>query len=1814
MKWPQLLFILLISNCVVGQSYWSFKERPIVPMPENVININDLLSTSTSTTKSNQKPLQKAPNAGACTDNIDFEWGNFTNWQCYTGLAYTSGGTNLVNWNAPGLPIAGRHQIISAATLPTNDAYGNFPRLCPNGGNFSIQLGNNSVGRQAEKVSCSITIPADQNNFLIEYYYAVVFQDPNHLLEQQPRFQTKVYDANNSSSIINCASYDFTAGSGLPGFKTSSVDNLVLYKPWTAVTINLSCYAGHTIILEFITEDCTKGVHFGYAYVDVSSNCTSLQSSATYCQNTQSLTLTAPSGYKSYNWYNSTFTQLLDTTQTITLTPPPANNTTFNVDLVPYSGFGCRDTAFTVLTVKPLPIASFAADSIICSGIPITFTNQSTISDITSLSALWDFGDGTSSTTTNSTKTYNTVGDYIVKLICTSIYGCSDTITKKIKVVNAPTTTTTNVSVCSNSLPYVWNGKSYNAAGTYTANFINSVGCDSVATLILSVKTPTTSTTNTSLCSNTLPFVWNGKSYNAAGIYTANFTNSVGCDSVVTLILAVKTPTTSTTNASVCSNTLPFVWNGKSCNAAGTYTANYSNSVGCDSIVTLVLSVKTPTTSTTNISVCSNNLPFVWNGINHNSAGTYTANFTNSVGCDSVATLVLAVKTPTTSTTNVSVCSNSLPYVWNGKSYNSAGTYTANFTNSVGCDSIATLVLAMKTPTTSTTNVSVCSNNLPYVWNGKSCNTEGTYTANFTNSVGCDSIATLVLAVKSPTTSTTNASVCSNNLPYIWSEKSYNIAGAYTASFINSVGCDSVATLVLAVKTPTNSTTTAFVCSNNLPFIWNGKNCNAAGTYTANFINSVGCDSVATLILAVKSPTTSTTNISVCSNTLPFIWNGKSYNSAGTYTASFLNSVGCDSVATLILAVKSPTTSTTNASVCSNNLPFVWNGKNYNSAGTYTANFINSVGCDSIATLVLAVKMPTTSTTNASVCSNNLPFVWNGKSYNSAGTYIANFINSVGCDSVATLVLAVKSPTTSTTTASVCSNNLPFIWNGKSYNSVGTYTASFINSVGCDSIATLVLTVKIPTTSTTNASVCFNTLPYVWNGKNYNIAGTYTASFTNSVGCDSIATLVLAVKTPTTSTINVSVCSNNLPFVWNGKSYNAAGTYTASFINSVGCDSIATLVLAVKMPSTSTNNISICSNILPFVWNGISYNAAGTYTANFSNFVGCDSVATLVLAVKSTSTSTSNISICSNNLPYVWNGKSCNAAGTYTANYSNSVGCDSIVTLVLSVKTPTTSTTNVSVCSNNLPYVWNGKSCNAAGTYTANFTNSVGCDSVATLVLAVKTPTTSTTNVSVCSNILSFVWNGKSYNYAGVYTANFTNSVGCDSIATLILAVKSTSNSTTNISICSNNLPYVWNGKSYNSAGTYTASFLNSVGCDSIATLVLSVKTPTTSTISTDVCSSLLPFIWNGKSFNAAGTYTANLINAAGCDSVATLILAVKQSTASVIHVVTCPYTLPYFWNNHSYTTTGVYNVCLVNSIGCDSIATLDFIVKSPLTSTTVDYVCPSALPYFWNKNFYSETGTYTAFFHTVSGCDSVATLKLNVVSTSSSVTKDAVNAAKLPYVWNKMAYTESGTYTSPISFINAVGCDSIATLILKVNLSAAASTIVSVCPSDLPYIWNGTAYYAAGTYTKIMTNVFGDNVVVTLELNLLPVYNISQSISIFTGQIYTINGNNYDQPGEYTDILKTKNGCDSTVITNLSFIKIPNTITPNGDGKNDVFMKDYHVKIYNRNGIKLFDGIDGWDGTYNGKPVAKDTYFYVLIYLSGDIEKSEEGYIMVIR
>ncbi|HOZ51573.1 MAG TPA: T9SS type A sorting domain-containing protein [Chitinophagaceae bacterium] len=453
---------------------------------------------------------------------------------------------------------------------------------------------------------------------------------------------------------------------------------------------------------------------------------------------------------------------------------------------------------------------------------------------------------------------------------------------------------------------------------------------------------------------------------------------------------------------------------------------------------------------------------------------------------------------------------------------------------------------------------------------------------------------------------------------------------------------------------------------------------------------------------------------------------------------------------------------------------------------TYVVTGIDTNGCSDTASIQIIVYPPTSSIINVSICQVSLPYVWNSQVIYSSGIYTTTFLNSHGCDSISNLNLSIHTSSSNNIILNICSSDLPYMWNSQVLNNTGNYSELLTNAWGCDSVVTLDLTVTPSSIGTENTTICSTALPFVWNALSLTSSGSYSANFTNALGCDSIATLNLVVNSTSTSITDTTICSTALPFVWNTLSFNSSGNYTTNFINALGCDSVAALNLIVNATSTSTTDTTICSTVLPFVWNTLSFNSSGNYTANFTNALGCDSVAALNLIVNSTSTSTTDTTICSTDLPFVWNTLSLTSSGNYSANFTNALGCDSVAALNLIVNSTSTSTTDTTICSSALPYVWNSQTLTSSGLYTSSLTNYFGCDSIASLNLVVNPnpqPTIIQNNYTlICTNAsnVNYQWffNGTSIGnndsvltitQDGQYVVMITDSAGCIGYDTLTI-------------------------------------------------------------------------------------------------------------------------------------------------------------------------------------------------------------------------------------------------------------------------------------------------------------------------------------------------------------------------------------------------------------------------------------------------------------
>ncbi|MFK7785984.1 MAG: LamG-like jellyroll fold domain-containing protein [Crocinitomicaceae bacterium] len=181
----------------------------------------------------------------------------------------------------------------------------------------------------------------------------------------------------------------------------------------------------------------------------------------------------------------------------------------------------------------------------------------------------------------------------------------------------------------------------------------------------------------------------------------------------------------------------------------------------------------------------------------------------------------------------------------------------------------------------------------------------------------------------------------------------------------------------------------------------------------------------------------------------------------------------------------------------------------------------------------------------------------------------------------------------------------------------------------------------------------------------YTTSGIYTETLfgANSAGCDSIVTLDLTINNSTSGTDTQSACDN---FTWiNGVTYTSSATATDTLTNSVGCDSIVTLNLTINN-NTGTDVQSACDS---YTWiDGNTYTSDNnTATFTLTNAAGCDSVVSLDLTMGNTSSSTDTQSTCDDSFTWI-------DGNTYTSNNNtatfvlpNASGCDSTVSLDLTI-------------------------------------------------------------------------------------------------------------------------------------------------------------------------------------------------------------------------------------------------------------------------------------------------------------------------------------------------------------------------------------------------------------------------------------------------------------------------------------------------------------------------------------------------------------------
>ena len=1289
----------------------------------------------------------------------------------------------------------------------------------------------------------------------------------------------------------------------------------------------------------------------------------------------------------------------------------------------------------------------------------------------------------------------------------------------KITIQDSPSSITNYTIQRNNSIVGTSTSTQYNdhvtSSGNYTynvtANWDN--GCSATSEdITMDIITDCTTTYGDTTAVECVSFTWYDSTYTVS-TETATHTfaggNAHGCDSTVTLHLTVNPTYYFPENRTVNQGSLPFNWHGKTFNASATAYDSLTTTAGCDSVYFLNLTVTAFNIIEDNpIALCQGETAN-WRGHLLTEQGTYRDTV---LAENNIYTVVVTVNPTYYFPENITVTQGSLPFNWHGKTFNTSATAYDSLTTTAGCDSVFFLTLTVTAFNIVQDNpIALCQGETAN-WRGHLLAEQGTYRDTV---LAENNIYTVDVTVNPTYFFPENVTVTQGSLPFNWHGKTFNASTTAYDSLTTTAGCDSVYYLNLTV-TPFNiiQDTPIALCQGETAN-WRGKMLSEQGAYRDTVLAE---NNIYTVDVTVNPTYFFPENVTVTQGSLPFNWHGKTFNASTTAYDSLTTTAGCDSVFFLILTVTPfNIIEDTPIALCQGETAN-WRGHLLTEQGTYRDTVLAE---NNIYTVVVTVNPTYYFPENITVTQGSLPFNWHGKTFNTSATAYDSLTTTVGCDSVYFLTLNVTAFNIVHDDPIALCQGETANWRGKMLSEQGAYRDTVLAE---NTIHTVVVTVNPTYYFPENITVTQGSLPYNWHGKTFNASTTAYDSLTTTAGCDSVYFLTLTVTafniiedTP------IALCQGETAN-WRGHLLSEQGTYRDTALAE---NNIHTVVVTVNPTYYFPENRTVNQGSLPFNWHGKTFNASATAYDSLTTTAGCDSVYFLNLTVTAFNIIEDNpIALCQGETAN-WRGHLLTEQGTYRDTVLTE---NTIHTVEVTVNPTYFFSENHTVTQGSLPFNWHGKTFNASTTAYDSLTTTAGCDSVFFLTLTVTAFNIVQDNpISLCQGETAN-WRGHLLAEQGTYRDTV---LAENNIYTVDVTVNPTYFFLENVTVTQGSLPFNWHGKTFNASATAYDSLTTTAGCDSVYFLTLNV---TAFNIVHDDPIALCQgetANWRGKMLSEQGAYRDTVLAE---NTIHTVVVTVNPTYFFSENFTVAQGSLPFNWHGKTFNASTTAYDSLTTTAGCDSV----FFLTLTVTAFNIVQDDPIALcqgeTANWRGHLLAEQGTYS---DTALAENNIYTVDVTVNPTYYFPENITVTQGSLPFNWHGKTFNASATAYD--SLTTTAGCDSVFFLTLSVTpFNIIVDTPIALCQGETAN-WRGHLLSEQGAYRD---TVLAENNIYTVVVTVNPTYAVDTAVTItsndlpyhfVSGQIDTTFEIGTAQLSTFNFQLSTQYGCDSTVTLTLT-------------------------------------------------------------------------------
>ncbi len=758
-------------------------------------------------------------------------------------------------------------------------------------------------------------------------------------------------------------------------------------------------------------------------------------------------------------------------------------------------------------------------------------------------------------------------------------------------------------------------------------------------------------------------------------------------------------------------------------------------------------------------------------------------------------------------------------------------------------------------------------------------------------------------------------------------------------------------------------------------------------------------------------------------------------------------------------------------------------------------------------------------------------------------------------------------------------------YNGITYKKPGSYTQNLTDRNGCDSILDITVEEHEIFQSRFIVDICEGeSSDYVEPDGNIITFSETTIeyfTYTSQDGCDSVIIFDVVAFDTFRVEENVALCHGE-SYVVGSQTYTTSGIYTDTLLTEDNCDSIIVTNLTIIPETGGIDSSYVCEGYGLLLAGSLRFNE-GDYFDTLVNSLGCDSIITKRLFhIPNANPTFIDTTYCFGETGSI-NGISFTESTVLNFRETAANGCDSIVTYRINYLPEYLDTVMATVCEGE---VFNFDTYSSEIFFTDFYTDVVphpitGCDSTIVYQIEVIPDEDYFADTTICGDG-SIVLENSIQTESGVYVDSLVSAAtGCDSVVFTSLDIFNLNETSDFAVACDGEVIDVF-GKTYTANAIDTTYFQDSNGCDSAVITDVSFH-PISDTILFDtICANPNNFVSvGGQEFSTTGIHTVNLLNNFGCDSTIRLDLTVLPIYDTTIFVEMCQGDTLIFEDNE-LTQTGLYTEFLFSQSGCDSVVTIDLIMHDTFNINETITICEFDSVQIHGL-YQFQAGIYSQVYQTVEGCDSTVNVELVVEPKTILSIEDTFVCAG-----DEVQLIVSGTETAKWSPEEGLSCiDCIDPFAAPFN----TMEYIIEAPQCLNDIVRDTVKVEVIELPSVGVSVLEDSIFLFDSTVLsIVVDDPNASLMVMTNRGDTICTNCPNEvlvkPEESTQfIVRATNsfGCYSEDLQNIivkseckdAILNIPNFVTYNDDGNNDKFAVTFK-------GLRSLDELtifDRWGG-----------------------------------